>query len=52
MQPLRQLPRLPRPPTPPPPRVQAGVDAAQLESYQQLWRMVVPEEQATEPISF
>lgn len=31
---------------------QAGVDAAQLESYQQLWRMVVPEEQATEPISF
>lgn len=31
---------------------QAGVDAAQLESYQQLWRMVAPEEQAGEPISF
>ncbi|KAL4443325.1 hypothetical protein ABPG75_011062 [Micractinium tetrahymenae] len=31
---------------------QAGVDATQLESYQQLWRMVAPDEQAAAPISF
>ena len=31
---------------------QAGVNVAQLESYQQLWRLVVPEDQAAAPISF
>ncbi|PSC75738.1 conserved oligomeric Golgi complex subunit 2 [Micractinium conductrix] len=31
---------------------QAGVDAAQLESYQQLWRLVVPEDQADAAIAF
>ncbi|KAL4420915.1 hypothetical protein ABPG77_001256 [Micractinium sp. CCAP 211/92] len=31
---------------------QAGVNVVQLESYQQLWRLVVPEDQAAVPISF
>ena len=36
----------------PPCATQAGVDAAQLESYQQLWRLVVPEDQADAAIAF
>ncbi len=34
------------------PFAQAGVNVVQLESYQQLWRLVVPEDQAAVPISF